>query len=401
MRKSSPSDSTNQTTKDNAPSSSSSQRFHFLYITIVIAVGIFNVTIFPIFGEIFFKTTIQQQQQQQQSPLALNAQDNNKDATSFKIETEEGFGKDRVVQILHKAGVEVAADMVDKLPPYSSAVAQYGSEPIIIGLDGDICPNYRARVPLDQRWVGVAGMMNTGTHLLYFLLSRNCHIPRPMKSKWHKYSAFFQVEWGKHAPASWYKRHRSGMYDQLKIDVPVENILTVVTTKDPYHWMGSMCRKSYTTNWFHTKHNCPNLIKNGQPNPARVRYSPENITHHETLLGVWNDYYNGYVHAEFPKLLIRYEDLIFHQEYVVGQVCKCIGGTMSSDDFTPVKESAKGNQPAHVGGSDLVQSVMRYGDAKKRAEGFSDVDREYAEKAVDKDLVKMFGYKSESRIDEN
>eukprot|EP00957_Ditylum_brightwellii_P190253 14481368-Ditylum_brightwellii.AAC.1 len=74
---------------------------------------------------------------------------------------------------------------------------------------------------------------------------------------------------------------------------------------------------------------------------------------------------------------------------------------MSSDDFTPVKESAKGNQPAHVGGSDLVQSVMRYGDAKKRAEGFSDVDREYAEKAVDKDLVKMFGYKSESRIDEN
>merc|ERR1712045_573471 len=102
---------------------------------------------------------------------------------------------------------------------------------------------------------------------------------------------------------------------------------------------GSMCRHSYQMNWYHSKEHCPNLIPNkydvghrgitkkSGPIRVNVRYNPEFIGHYETLVGVWNDWYGDYMGIySYPRLIIRYEDLLFHLEEVITTVCECGGG---------------------------------------------------------------------------
>lgn len=121
-----------------------------------------------------------------------------------------------------------------------------------------------------------------------------------------------------------------------------EYVFPVVVIKDPYTWMTSMCRHSYSTNWLHSPHHCPNLvvtdedtelkkdIGEGYPVPVNVHYSDENITRHESLVGLWNDYYSGwYTDASYPRVIVRFEDLLFHAEEVITKVCHCGGGEVS------------------------------------------------------------------------
>jgi hypothetical protein len=73
--------------------------------------------------------------------------------------------------------------------------------------------------------------------------------------------------------------------------------------------------------------------------PVRVRYKSGTL-YHESLAAVWNEWYREYYDADFPRIIVRLEDLVFHAKEVVTKVCECFGGKMESD-FLYVTKTAK------------------------------------------------------------
>jgi hypothetical protein len=103
---------------------------------------------------------------------------NNADNTTATSPSEnQRLLKDRkeTLKQLFKLGLDHATILGDigSLPPWSSIVEQYGTQPVILGLE--TCAQYRHQVPLEHRWVAAAGLFHTGTNLIADLLMGTCH----------------------------------------------------------------------------------------------------------------------------------------------------------------------------------------------------------------------------------
>ena len=121
------------------------------------------------------------------------------------------------------------------------------------------------------------------------------------------------------------------------MEVPYTNSLPLVAIREPYMWLQSMCRHAYTSRWPHTKKHCPNLIATADeiedlPElrakylndnekdsshlvPVRVKYQ-DTVYHHKTLAHFWSEWYQQYIDADFPRIIVRFEDLLFYGEEV-------------------------------------------------------------------------------------
>jgi len=119
---------------------------------------------------------------------------------------------------------------------------------------------------------------------------------------------------------------------------------------------------------------------------------------YESLVGLWNKWYGEYSDAaaadnsSFPRLIVRFEDLLFHHDEVMTQVCECAGGTVTKDIENFVGVSAKGEFGPHTGGSGLLSSIQRYGHAEKRVERMTKEDLVYARGRLRGDMMEAFGY---------
>jgi len=210
----------------------------------------------------------------------------------------------------------------------------------------------------------------------------------------------WQVPWGKHSPA-WYRgRHVAAKWGE---GVVQSDVLPIVVVKDPLSWMGSMCRHKYATNWPHSPNHCPNLVPNDVDRkvrgfhadgsiPVRVRYNKTHFTEHSTLAGLWNDWYGAYYNATYPRLIVRFEDLLFHPEYVMGEICKC-GGAELNTNFRITTGNAKPELGPHVGTtSGMVAAIVRYGNAELRLNNFTNDDLEFAQSNLHPELMAKFHY---------
>ena len=196
-----------------------------------------------------------------------------------------------------------------------------------------------------------------------------------------------------------------------------EDFLPIVMIKDPITWMASMCRHPYKARWRHTPKHCPNLVPNkfdrgrtlgkgemgikvkwatslhdfpGRPIPdARGK----TFVNYKSLAHLWNQWYGEWLDAPFPRLMVRFEDLIFHAEETVGEICKCGGGTLKKR-FRYVEDSAKGQGGPHAGSAGFLASLITYGNRTLRMEGIlkESADVEYARKHLDGDLMDLIGY---------
>ena len=126
--------------------------------------------------------------------------------------------------------------------------------------------------------------------------------------------------------------------------------------------------------------------------PVSVRYKSTNVTHHQSLVHLWNDWYTEYLTAEFPRLIIRLEDMMFHAPEVITKVCECGGGTMRKK-FHYTLGSAKGSGGPHKGANGLVSAIVKYSDEAKRVEGFTKDDLDFARSKLNKNLMDTFGYR--------
>ncbi len=98
-----------------------------------------------------------------------------------------------------------------------------------------------------------------------------------------------------------------------------------------------MCRHPNVTKWERAKY-CPNLTKDGGPLKVKVGLQEWNKSIHDSLVGL----------CFYPRLLIGYEDLVFHIEDFLTKFCECAGGKIT-DTIKHLAESRKGNNRVHEG----------------------------------------------------
>ena len=149
--------------------------------------------------------------------------------------------KERIFQILKDAHMDqdVTPEIMKELPTWQQVVDRLGPKPRIYGLDS--CQTFKRTIPPAEAFIAPAGAFNSGTNLMAELLIANCFNPARRK-KYKSDGVRWQVNWGKHQPPK-YRVDQSVYKD--KFEMPNENILPVVTIRDPYSWLQSMCRNRY------------------------------------------------------------------------------------------------------------------------------------------------------------
>lgn len=211
---------------------------------------------------------------------------------------------------------------------------------------------------------------------------------------------FLQVPWGKHVPADQRTNHTAGSEAS-----DYQEFLPVVTVRDPYTWLQSMCRQNYAAQFDHDKRFCPNIVPYPEdiashPRYAKMKYIPVHIKYdkdfrrkYESLVALWNEWYTMYVNATFPYLLVRMEDLVFHADTVLPPICQCAGleykGTLKH-----VGEVQNRNHGIEQNATDLglLRSIVRYGNITNRRSGYPQFQLDAARELLSPLLMEHFHY---------
>jgi hypothetical protein len=309
-------------------------------------------------------------------------------------------GREPIIAILKDAGIfEANVNDILKLPKWSQVTDLYGKDPVVLGLEK--CKEFRRRVPLEARYIGVAGMFNSGTTAFGLSLQANCRFPN------HKFNRtndvvtdvngiLNQVPWAKHKPA------RSKNDHTIHPNITKDNVLPVVLVRDPYYWMHSMCKQGYGVRWDHNEKHCPNLIPNdfdrqrfkrlrhAESVPVWMGRSPKTGPTWKSLTHYWNDWYESYLGVDFPRLVIRFEDTLFHGKQVMDLVCQCGGAQQAASHFTYLVDEAKWNHK-HAQ-NNMLSAMMKYGTDAGRYRNMTDDDLRFAHDTLNMSLMETFKY---------
>lgn len=135
--------------------------------------------------------------------------------------------------------------------------------------------------------------------------------------------------------------------------------------------------------------------------PAHARYHQGLRVKYDSIAHLWNEWYGEYANittSEFPRLIVRMEDILFRADEVVPQICHCFGGTMSNslEQIRYYSNVANQNPGVDNGkGSGLLRSIINYSNKTLRRESYQTVQLEAAKEVLDPSLMKLFGYKYE------
>ena len=270
----------------------------------------------------------------------------------------------------------------DALPPF------YGEGVKMVGLD--TCDAYRTQQkPHMRRWAP-AGMFNTGTNTLLDLMHMNCQFPD--RTGRH---GFWQVPWGKHNPLSWRGGHWAPQFQgERRFRPDPLSILPVVVVKDPTTWMKSMCRNQYECRFRHRPSHrsaaCPSPVKETQ---TTMRYQPTKPSFYDSLPHFWRAWNGEYLNSTAPRLLIRFEDLLWNSEETIRKVCACVGGRPLRR-FSQAHGVSKDARLGHVGPvNDRAKALRLYGSEAERFRHYTREDLEYVrDVAGASPLFRALGY---------
>lgn len=309
--------------------------------------------------------------------------------------------KKRLLNILSDAGV--SDPNCTSLPSWNQITRLYGNEAVIVGLD--TCAAYRRSV-VAGAVPRIAGMYNTGTNALAKLFELNWKNHSEQFAYTLKGSYFkWDVPFGKHVP--YHKRNNVTVPGGNP--TPKDLVLPIVLIKDPLWWMQSMCRNPYGAKWPHHEDHCPNLVVN-KVDQERFGDRPFNSSiavttkytfgtprknniqkiqlHYASLAHLWNDYYREFLDSTSPRLMIRYEDILYHAPMVFKAISACIGVDVEQFQYVTVKSKTHGS-----GGTDFIKALAKYGDDEARVAPLTTMDRIFARQVLDQRLMKTFQYK--------
>jgi hypothetical protein len=329
---------------------------------------------------------------ERQPPLIENDVSVMKEEEDIDIDAD----KEPIYDILRQANIHPKTlddDTRRQLPTWSTVQRLYGTEPRIYGLD--TCQQFRDITSAEPSltFLAMAGAFNSGTNLLAQLMIQNCQVDERMKKYGERQRGIrWQVKWGKHTPPKYREQHVT----RTDGDVPLEYELPLITIRDPYNWMQSMCRHPYEAHWAHSKEACPGVWNDeeGRTSQVYVNYGHNSISeHHESLPAMWNDWYNAYRNVTWPRVFVRMEDLIFHGQNVTESLCQCGGGSPRQKRFKHIASSAKLGTAQH--GKDktsLLSAIIRYGTDRGRLEGMTPKDLQVTRDILDPTLMDIFNY---------
>ena len=274
---------------------------------------------------------------------------------------------EQILRILAAAKItSIDEETTKQLPTWEDNItSMYGDKPAIHGLE--TCEHYRRMVKPKDRTIGPAGLFNTGTNLMWKLLTNNCNIDGEI---------LWQAPWGKHALSS--SRLKRVAWDGEGVNQT--EFFPFVMIKDPFTWMSSQCLHGYGVTFWNSKYDeehCPHLIRENLDLRDLDETAPMKLFNggnfHDTLLDSYNWWYGDWEAkrmTKFPHLAIRYVDMLFHDEEVFRIACECVGGNFTAV-FKFESKSAKGSDGAHKRASGLVKALKQYGNPASRLNGFT------------------------------
>jgi hypothetical protein len=117
------------------------------------------------------------------------------------------------------------------------------------------------------------------------------------------------------------------------------------------------------------------------------------LEHYPSLAEFWSDYYREYLDVNAPRLMIRFEDMLFHGKAVMQAVAKCAGYD-PLDAYTYVTEPAKLYQNQT---SSFLTAVQQYTVDYARLAGFRASDIFYLQDTINSTLLQMLHYPGVSK----
>src|SRR6476469_1372466 len=90
--------------------------------------------------------------------------------------------------------------------------------------------------------------------------------------------------------------------------------------------------------------------------------SPE--VYDDGLIGLWNEWNREYLDASIPRLIVRFEDTLFHAEKVFQAVSECAGIKPATAKVQRMVYSAKDETTQKS--SDMLAGLKKAGTAKGR-----------------------------------
>lgn len=246
----------------------------------------------------------------------------------------------------------------------------YGTTPHIIGLER--CAKMH---------LAVTGLFNTGTNLMAELFRNNCFVrkgSRRTPSSW-------QVPWGKHRPLT----SRGEFYVKGAQGVNVSTVMPVMVVRDPLTWMKSMCRNPYAAKMQPRLKDCRSISMRSSVNVSH----PDITEQYSSLVEYWSKWNGLHLHATFPRLIVRFEDLAFNQEATVRHLCGCVGGFVPekfvlSDQSTKLGHSGHGRSPK----SNRQKLVAQLLNESYREGPYSLDEQSFFNQNVDAELMRELQY---------
>jgi hypothetical protein len=107
----------------------------------------------------------------------------------------------------------------------------------------------------------------------------------------------------------------------------------------------------------------------------------------DSLAHLWSRWYRAYLEAPYPRLLIRFEDLLFHSEKIMQLIGKCVDAKVNPDHYVQTSSSK-----SHGSGTDFTKAIIKTGDAKARLQMLTVEDLRFAAEYLDPELMSMFRY---------
>jgi hypothetical protein len=103
---------------------------------------------------------------------------------------------------------------------------------------------------------------------------------------------------------------------------------------------------------------------------------------------MWSEYYRQYVSADYPRIMIRYEDMILYGKELVEVISQCSGSPLLADVVAIFAQEARSH---HRGGS-LIRAARKLAGWNPLLASVRGADRDYMRAVLDPALLRLFGY---------
>jgi hypothetical protein len=103
---------------------------------------------------------------------------------------------------------------------------------------------------------------------------------------------------------------------------------------------------------------------------------------------MWSEWNSQWVYTDTPRLMVRFEDILFHAERVMELITNCIGQPLAHP-YRYHLEASKG----HGNSSDFATALAKYGRGEGRLQGFEENGKEYLRTALHPRLMHYFRYR--------